>query len=50
VAGHAGLPQLSVPLASFEDRPLGLSLLAARGNDTLLLELARRLCPPMTQE
>jgi amidase len=44
IAGHAGLPQVSVPLATLDERPLGLSLLAARGNDTLLLELARRLC------
>jgi len=44
VAGHAGLPQISVPLATVDDRPLGLSLLAARGNDMLLLELARTLC------
>jgi amidase len=50
VAGHAGLPQVSVPLASFENRPLGLSLLAARGNDTLLLDVARRLCPPKMNE
>ena len=46
IAGHAGLPQLSLPLAAWEGCPLGLSLIAARGNDTLLLELARRLCPP----
>ena len=43
IAGHAGLPQISLPLASLDGCPLGLSLLAARGNDTLLLELARRL-------
>jgi amidase len=44
VAGHAGLPQISLPLATVDDCPLGLSLLAARGNDLMLLELARRLC------
>jgi amidase len=43
IAGHAGLPQISLPLASLGGCPLGLSLIAARGNDTLLLELARRL-------
>ena len=44
IAGHAGLPQISLPLATMDGCPVGLSLLAARGNDTLLLELARRLC------
>src|SRR5262249_40779612 len=43
IAGLARLPQVSLPLAQLEDCPLGLSLIAARGNDTLLLELARRL-------
>jgi amidase len=43
IAGHAGLPQISLPLASLGGCPLGLSLIAARGNDTLLLELAQRL-------
>ena len=46
IAGHAGVPQISLPLATLDTCPLGLSLLAARGNDTLLLELARRLCAP----
>ena len=43
IAGHAGLPQISLPLASLDGCPLGLSLIAARGNDTMLLELARRI-------
>ncbi len=43
IAGLARLPQLSMPLATFDGCPLGLSLIAARGNDTLLLELARRI-------
>ena len=43
IAGHAGLPQINLPLASHDGCPLGLSLLAGRGNDTLLLEFARRL-------
>src|SRR5262249_4374604 len=37
------LPLLSLPLAQLEGYPLGLSLIAARGNDTLLLELAGNL-------
>jgi amidase len=43
IAGHAGLPQISLPLAVVDGYPIGLSLLAARGNDALLLGLARRL-------
>lgn len=43
IAGLAGLPQLSLPLATLRGCPLGLSLVAARGNDALLLALARRI-------
>ena len=41
IAGHAGLPQVSLPLAKVDGLPVGLSLIAARGNDLLLLRLAR---------
>lgn len=40
IAGHAGLPQLNLPVAVVDGKPVGLSLLAARGNDALLMELA----------
>ena len=43
VAGLARLPQVSLPLASLDGCPLGLSLIAARGNDTMLLAFAREL-------
>jgi amidase len=43
IAGLARLPQVSLPLAQLDGCPLGLSLVAARGNDTLLLDLACRL-------
>jgi amidase len=43
IAGLARLPQVSLPLATVDGCPLGLSLIAARGNDTLLLALAKRL-------
>ena len=43
IAGIARLPQLSLPLATVDGCPLGLSLIAARGNDTLLLDIARRV-------
>jgi amidase len=41
-AGHAGLPQVSLPLASFGDYPVGLSVIGARGSDETLLALAER--------
>ena len=43
IAGLAGLPQVSLPLASLQGCPLGISLIAARGADALLLALARRI-------
>jgi len=43
IAGLARLPQVSLPLATVDGCPVGLSLIAARGNDTLLLELASKL-------
>jgi amidase len=43
IAGLARLPQVSLPLAQLDGCPLGLSLIAARDSDTLLLELAARL-------
>src|SRR5262245_27410165 len=43
IAGLARLPQVSLPLAQLDGCPLGLSLIAARGNDTMLLDLAGKL-------
>ena len=43
IAGHAGLPQVTLPLATLYGCPIGISLVAARGNDALLLALARRI-------
>jgi amidase len=42
-AGLARLPQVSLPLGKLDGCPLGLSLIAARGADELLLALAKRL-------
>ncbi|RXF67434.1 amidase [Hansschlegelia zhihuaiae] len=42
-AGHAGLPQVSLPLATVESCPVGLSFVAPRGADEQLLALALRL-------
>jgi amidase len=42
-AGLARLSQVSLPLAQFDGCPLGLSLIAARGADAMLLALAKEL-------
>jgi amidase len=43
IANLGGLPQLSMPLAELDGCPLGLSIVGARGTDTTLLSLARRV-------
>jgi amidase len=43
MAGLAGLPQISMPLAQLDGCPLGLSLIAGPGRDLQLLALARDL-------
>jgi amidase len=43
IAGLARLPQVTLPLAHLEGCPLGLSLIGARGTDTMLLALARKV-------
>jgi amidase len=43
IAGLARLPQLSLPLGRVNDCPVGISLVAGRGGDTMLLALARTL-------
>jgi amidase len=43
IAGHAGLPQVSLPAGTLEGCPLGLSLIAAPGGDARLLALAQAL-------
>lgn len=43
LAGLTGFPQISLPLARRLDAPLGLSLLAAAGQDALLIGLARQV-------
>lgn len=42
-AGHAGLPQVSLPLGTLDGLPLGLSVMGAAGSDEQLLTLAERL-------
>jgi amidase len=43
VSGLGGLPQISLPLAELDGLPLGLSIVARRGADLMLLGLARCL-------
>jgi amidase len=43
LGGLAGHPQLNIPGATVEGRPVGLSILAARGADTLLVRTALAL-------
>ncbi|MEM9764302.1 MAG: amidase [Pseudomonadota bacterium] len=42
-AGHGGLPQISMPAAAVDGGPVGLSLLAASGEDASLFSLATAL-------
>jgi amidase len=43
IAGLAGLPQISLPMAKIDGLPLGLSLIGARNSDRGLIALARRV-------
>ncbi|WP_119166787.1 amidase [Algihabitans albus] len=45
IAGLAGLPQVSLPLAQVQGCPLGLSLIAPRGADRALLAFAAQFAP-----
>ena len=49
-AGHAGLPQLSLPLGRLGGLPVGLSLIGSRGEDEALIDLAQRLSLPVVKE
>jgi amidase len=42
IAGHAGIPQISLPVACVEGCPVGLSVLASPGHDRALLDLGVR--------
>ena len=42
-AGLSGVPQISLPLAMAEGKPVGLSLIAAPGQDARLVAIARAL-------
>lgn len=50
IAGLAGLPQLSLPLATLDGLPLGLSLIGAPGSDMQLLAMGSALIGQTTDE
>jgi len=43
IAGLSGLPQISLPLATIDGLPLGLSLIGARNSDRGLIVLAKKI-------
>lgn len=43
IAGLGGLPQVNLPFGTLNKCPIGLSMIAARGNDEMLLDVAVRL-------
>jgi amidase len=45
LAGHSGLPQISIPAAEAAGCPVGLSFIGWQGGDEALLDLAVRLVP-----
>jgi amidase len=50
LAGHAGLPQISIPAAEAAGCPIGLSFLGWKGGDEDLLDLAVRLALILTRQ
>lgn len=46
VAGHAGLPQVTLPRHDPDSLPIGLSLVGPKGSDRALIRLARDLSAP----
>jgi amidase len=49
LAGHAGLPQISIPAAEAAGCPVGLSFIGWPGGDEALLDLAVRLEPVLSR-
>lgn len=45
IAGHGGLPQISIPAGNADGVPVGVSLIGWPGADETLLELAISLSP-----
>jgi amidase len=49
IAGTTGTPQMNLPLANLDGLPIGLSLLAARGADELLIAFAREVAQALAR-
>lgn len=45
LAGHCGLPQVTLPVARVQDAPVGLSLIGPPGSDLTLLDTAHKFVP-----
>ncbi len=45
IGGMSGCPQLNLPLSKVDGLPVGLSLMAARGSDEMLMRFAAELAP-----
>jgi amidase len=48
IAGHAGLPQITLPVGEVDGCPVGLSIIAQAGDDRALLDGARSWALPFT--
>ena len=48
ISGLSGLPQVTMPLATLDGCPLGLSLIGPRGSDRALIALALRIVSRLT--
>ncbi|MDH5411015.1 MAG: amidase [Alphaproteobacteria bacterium] len=43
LAGHCGLPQINIPYGTVDGAPTGFSIIARKGGDETLIDIARRL-------
>jgi amidase len=43
IAGHAGFPQISLPMMTVDGCPVGLSLIGPPGRDRALIALAGKI-------
>ena len=50
LAGHAGLPQVTVPARDRSGLPVGVSLIGPKGSDRALVRFACELAPPQRAE
>jgi amidase len=43
ISGLTGAPQVNLPLCTYQEAPLGISILGAKGSDLQLLQIAQDL-------